>query len=114
MRKILVIDPPSGWKYGFPKPVPKDHHKAEVLSAWLIEQGYPEKDIEVALKYSRYWEQEDFSEYTKGARIDDNYGYFSHHLNKKQESIDLDPEHREWEYDGDGQKVYKGTRKVFK
>jgi len=86
MRKVLVIDPPSGWKYGFPKPVPKNHEKDEVLSAWLIEQGYPEKDIEHALKYSRYWETtvdiKDIYDFTVGTRMDDNYEYFSHQLKK--------------------------------
>ena len=102
-----MIDPPSGWKYGFPKPAPKDHHKEEVLTAWLIEQGYPEDMIELALNYSRYWEsEEDLTEYTKGARMDDNYEYFSHQFNALQ-NIHLDPDHREWEYDGDGKKIYK-------
>lgn len=84
MGKVLVIDPPSGWKYGFPKPVPKDHHKEEVLSAWLIEQGYPEKDIKLALEYSRFFETtvevNDIYDFTIGTRMDDNYEYFSHQL----------------------------------
>lgn len=45
LQKVVMIDPPEGWKYGFPKPfpvptltkpVPKDLHD------WLIENGYPE------------------------------------------------------------------------
>ena len=51
-----IIDPPSGWKYGFPKPIPTDidgdHTK---LAEWLIEQGYPTEDLDLAMKYSRYW-----------------------------------------------------------
>ena len=84
MAKILMIDPPSGWKYGFPKPAPKDHHKDEVLSAWLLEQGYPEALLSVALNYSRYWEStgdiNDVYDFTVGTRMDDNYEYFSHQL----------------------------------
>lgn len=55
--KQLIIDPPSGWRYGFPKPVPQDIlGNDELLSKWFIEQGYPAKDLQLALKYSRYWE----------------------------------------------------------
>ena len=89
MGKALVIDPPSGWKYGFPKPVPKDHHKEEVLSAWLIENHYPKEMVKLALQYSRFWmaneDPDDLIEYTKGARIDDNYAYFKVSQNNKDE-----------------------------
>ena len=55
--KTLIIDPPNGWKYGFPKPVHNEVlDSKENLANWLIEQGYPKKDIPLALKYSRYWE----------------------------------------------------------
>ena len=58
--KALIIDPPSGWKYGFPKPVPQDVLKDdERLAIWLMLQGYPEKDTPLAIKYSRYWEIEE-------------------------------------------------------
>lgn len=40
MQKI--IDPPSGWQYGFPKPIPED---VKDVKQWLIENGYPEKEI---------------------------------------------------------------------
>jgi hypothetical protein len=55
--KTLMIDPPSGWRYGFPKPVP-EHFFSEGfdLGGWLITCGYPVADIPLALKYSRYWE----------------------------------------------------------
>lgn len=50
-----MVDPPSGWKYGFPKELPADKDYKELL----LESGYPEKDIEFALTYSRSWEEED-------------------------------------------------------
>ena len=57
--KVLMIDPPSGWQYGFPKPIPNGYIKSEMLMRiWFQSLGYPEKDIDMALKYSRYWEQE--------------------------------------------------------
>lgn len=61
LAKVLMIDPPSGWQYGFPKPVHEEFHtlgKDFDLGRWLIAEGYPEKDVELALKYSRYWETE--------------------------------------------------------
>jgi hypothetical protein len=59
LAKILMIDPPGGWRYGFPKPVHEEFHTLGNdfdLARWLISEGYPEPDIELALKYSRYWE----------------------------------------------------------
>ena len=40
---IKIIDPPSGWRYGFPKPIPED---IKDIKQWLIDNGYPEKEIE--------------------------------------------------------------------
>lgn len=56
-KRTLIIDPPYGWHYGFPKPVPKGVMKSEtLLRVWLAAQNYP--DIELALNHSRYWEQD--------------------------------------------------------
>jgi hypothetical protein len=38
-----MIDPPSGWRYGFPKELPDD--VTDVI-AWLIENGYPKEQID--------------------------------------------------------------------
>jgi hypothetical protein len=57
--KQLMIDPPEGWRYGFPKPVHPEFHTLGAdfdLARWLISEGYPEKDIDLALKHSRYLE----------------------------------------------------------
>lgn len=37
----LMVDPPSGWRYGFPKVWNRKTHPD--MTAWLIENGYPEK-----------------------------------------------------------------------
>jgi len=55
-----MIDPPSGWKYGFPKAIPED---VENVRKWLIDEGYPEEII-TALEavdsfYYRFWETDD-------------------------------------------------------
>ena len=52
-----IIDPPSGWKYGFPKPIPEDRRYDSLT--WLVEQGYPQSEIDALGEhfYCRYWEQ---------------------------------------------------------
>jgi hypothetical protein len=51
----LMIDPPEGWAYGFPKVIPKEHQTRTL--EWLVEQGYPQKKIDAYGKhfYCRYW-----------------------------------------------------------
>jgi len=57
MPKILIIDPPSGWKYGFPKELPQD---IKDTKKWLVENGYPQHEIDSCGDhfYCRYWERE--------------------------------------------------------
>jgi hypothetical protein len=38
-----MIDPPSGWVYGFPKEIPENGDNVE---EWLIKNGYPQSIIE--------------------------------------------------------------------
>lgn len=54
MAKVTMIDPPEGWRYGFPKPIPDGVDLAE----WLYGEGYPWDLIPLAIQYSRYWEME--------------------------------------------------------
>ena len=35
----LYVDPPEGWRWGFPKAVPKD--REHDIWKWIFEQGYP-------------------------------------------------------------------------
>lgn len=53
----LTCDPPSGWRYGFPKEMPEDVYDAgdEAVAKWLAENGYPEEDAEFGARYCRYW-----------------------------------------------------------
>jgi len=52
----MYIDPPSGWKYGFPKVLPNP--MPEDLYDWLVSKGYPQKEIDSCGKhfYYRIWE----------------------------------------------------------
>ena len=54
-----IIDPPSGWKYGFPKPIPEDR-KSDAL-VWLVEQGYPQSEIDGLGDYFHYrsWKEDE-------------------------------------------------------
>jgi hypothetical protein len=40
----MLVDPPAGWKYGFPKKLPSP--PPEDFNKWLVEQGYPKALIE--------------------------------------------------------------------
>ncbi len=43
----LYIDPPSGWRYGFPKLAPdnlREMNQAQ-LNKWFIKNGYPETKL---------------------------------------------------------------------
>jgi hypothetical protein len=57
-KTVTMIDPPSGWKYGFPKIFPEEATGRNL--EWLIENGYPESEIESYGKhfYCRYWNEE--------------------------------------------------------
>ena len=58
-NKVLMCDPPSGWKYGFPKPLPADLGEDESIFPWLLSEGYPQSEIDKLGKsfYCRYWEE---------------------------------------------------------
>lgn len=44
---FLTIDPPSGWKYGFPKAVTQEQYKEiKNLKQWCIDQGYPKSEAD--------------------------------------------------------------------
>lgn len=45
------IDPPSGWKYGFPKVYDEDKD-GDDIGAWMIRKGYP---AELDAPYVRMW-----------------------------------------------------------
>jgi hypothetical protein len=48
----MMVDPPSGWKYGFPR-----NYNAEKdgdLGEFLLHHGYPVDDLDFALRYIRF------------------------------------------------------------
>jgi len=56
MRRM--IDPPSGWLYGFPKEIPS---VVIDTKAWLVANGYPQKEIDACGEYFyvRIWMEDD-------------------------------------------------------
>lgn len=61
-ESVLMVDPPSGWRYGFPKPYFKNAVTDEnELKMWLLSEGYPQKEIDSCGKMFpvRYWQQRD-------------------------------------------------------
>jgi hypothetical protein len=47
----MWMDPPSGWRYGFPK----IWNSQVPVQQWLIDNGYPENDADWAAQYMRCW-----------------------------------------------------------
>jgi hypothetical protein len=77
-----MIDPPSGWRYGFPKEIPDDVDVTDV-NAWLIENGYPKKFIDdlgefftyrIIYKDSKNSSKERIIQYYGGNELVDPYG----------------------------------------
>jgi hypothetical protein len=52
---MMWVDPPSGWRYGFPKIYKRDRP----IEQWLIDNGYPEHDVDWAAKHMRWWPVEE-------------------------------------------------------
>ena len=55
---MMMVDPPSGWKYGFPK----EYNPATDgnMTEWIVRQGYPRDEMEKLGEhfYVRCWESE--------------------------------------------------------
>lgn len=45
--KRTMVDPPNGWRYGFPKMLPliPKEGKDFKLTTWLVSEGYPPHEI---------------------------------------------------------------------
>ena len=51
---VMMIDPPSGWRYGFPREY--DAGRDGGMREFLLANGYPERDVDFALEHMRAWE----------------------------------------------------------
>lgn len=46
-----LVDPPSGWMWGFPKVF--NPQVGETLEQWLVREGYPPTEVDFALRHLR-------------------------------------------------------------
>lgn len=58
---MRMIDPPEGWRYGFPKEytnIEFDRDEGSGMKRWLVENGYPQKVIDQYKDhfYIRMWD----------------------------------------------------------
>ena len=55
-----MVDPPSGWRYGFPKAYDRTTDGDDMVT-WLVQEGYPQREIDRLGKhfYVRQWEEPD-------------------------------------------------------
>ena len=58
-----IIDPASGWMYGFPKPCPDEvvEDGSQAIMEWIVAEGYPRDDVYSEWFYYRMWRQFDGS-----------------------------------------------------
>lgn len=55
---IVLVDPPEGWMYGFPKVLPAFKSLEEELR-WFVDSGYPQELIDRGmLNHCRYFQTE--------------------------------------------------------
>ena len=52
----IMIDPPSGWRYGFPKAYDRTTDGDDMVT-WLVQEGYPQREIDCLRDhfYVRQW-----------------------------------------------------------
>ena len=81
-NKVTMIDPPSGWMYGFPKELPEDIDPNNA-NKWLVENGYPQEEINKLGEFffCRYWTLAPDEEPSKPESLIENY--------KKIDSINI-------------------------
>jgi hypothetical protein len=48
-KTVMFIDPPTGWRYGFPKPAPENirNMTQAQLHEWFVANGYPQKELDI-------------------------------------------------------------------
>lgn len=54
---MRFYDPPSGWRYGFPKRY--EPLEGETLEQTLVRDGYPDYDAGFAARHCRFWSNKD-------------------------------------------------------
>lgn len=61
----IMIDPPSGWRYGFPKAMPDPLPDGMTFNEWLVSEGYPQAEVDCWKNTSipcRSWTEKEVSD----------------------------------------------------
>ena len=61
-KRVTMIDPPSGWRYGFPMPfVDSNGNRPTDIKKWLLDNGYPQAEIDSlnGRIIARFWEADE-------------------------------------------------------
>lgn len=61
MKTYLVVDPPSGWRYGFPKYVKDIEAYTKNPAGWFKDNGYP-KHLIKDMPYVRSWYEDELED----------------------------------------------------
>lgn len=80
--KVMIVDPPSGWMYGFPKRV---ENYDSPNDEWFLANGYPQELIDQGmLQYCRFWfEESNDQEKSNMDEIKELYDELASNLKKK-------------------------------
>jgi len=63
-KTVTICDPPSGWKWGFPKAMPDEKLVGNEFYEWLVSEGMPQSEVDYWLNSSmgympvRMWNEE--------------------------------------------------------
>ena len=63
-KTVTMCDPPSGWKWGFPKAMPDEALVGKEFYKWLVSEGMPQSEVDYWLNGSmgympvRMWNKE--------------------------------------------------------
>jgi|TARA_R110002020_G_scaffold7174_1_gene30383 hypothetical protein len=57
MTVRIWIDPPEGWRYGFPMQIPVEIYSKgnDAIGEWFLANGIPANQIKMAVKHHRHW-----------------------------------------------------------
>jgi hypothetical protein len=60
--KKIWVDPPAGWKYGFPKVYEQETDGD--MTKWMLKEGYPQREIDSCGNhfYVRMWDFDETAE----------------------------------------------------
>lgn len=89
MKKKYWIDPPSGWRYGFPKVIEIEEGDPFEPKAFLLANGYPDYLLVNGIPMLRYWDYEEGVDVYDPSSLDSTQ-CFNKSMFKMEEGVDND------------------------